>query len=95
MFWMKCYACRFLNGVTKCRSQNPTHRLPVAQDFYSVFNIGTDDKHIAPIDEGGLAFTAAIRGWIKNLKNSAAENAELKQRLEKRWKKIILHQKSN
>jgi hypothetical protein len=34
------------------------HIGPMAQDFYSTFQIGTDDKHIAPIDEGGVAFAA-------------------------------------
>ena len=34
------------------------HIGPMAQDFHSAFNIGTDDKHIAPIDEGGVAFAA-------------------------------------
>ncbi len=37
------------------------HIGPMAQDFYSAFNVGTDDKHIAPIDEGGVAL-AAIQG---------------------------------
>jgi hypothetical protein len=51
----------------------------VAQDFYSTFNIGTDDKHIAPIDEGGVAL-AAIKGLNQKLEK---ENAELNARLEK------------
>jgi hypothetical protein len=65
------------------------HIGPMAQDFYSVFNIGTDDKHIAPIDEGGVAL-AAIQGLnekVEALKSELnrrnAENAELRQRLEK------------
>ncbi len=37
------------------------HIGPMAQDFHSAFNIGTDEKHIAPIDEGGVAL-AAIQG---------------------------------
>jgi hypothetical protein len=55
------------------------HVGPVAQDFFSIFNIGTDDKHIAPMDEGGVAL-AAIQGLNKKLES---ENAELKARLEK------------
>jgi len=55
------------------------HIGPMAQDFYSAFNVGTDDKHIAPIDEGGVAL-AAIKGLNEKLE---AENAELKARLEK------------
>lgn len=37
------------------------HLGPVAQDFHAAFRIGTDDRHIAPIDEGGVAL-AAIQG---------------------------------
>jgi hypothetical protein len=65
------------------------HIGPMAQDFYSTFNVGTDDKHIAPIDEGGVAL-AAIQGLnqkVDELKTELnrrdAENRQLKQRLEK------------
>ena len=54
------------------------HIGPVAQDFHSVFNIGTDDKHIAPIDESGIAF-AAIQGLNQKLKETRVENMMLKQ----------------
>lgn len=70
------------------------HVGPVAQDFYSIFNIGTDDKHIAPMDEGGVAL-AAIQGLNQKLEseNAAlrAENAALEQRLN-RLEKIVLGQ---
>lgn len=33
----------------------------MAQDFATAFKIGTDGKHIAPIDEGGVAL-AAVQG---------------------------------
>jgi hypothetical protein len=64
--------------------EDPTtrHVGPVAQDFYSVFNIGTDDKHIAPIDEGGVAL-AAIQGLNQKLEQKETEITELKARLEK------------
>jgi hypothetical protein len=42
------------------------HIGPVAQDFHSIFDIGTDDKHIAPMDEGGVAL-AAIQGLNQKL----------------------------
>jgi hypothetical protein len=42
----------------------------MAQDFYAAFNIGPDDKHIATVDESGVALAA-----IKALK---AENDALK-----------------
>ncbi len=71
------------------------HVGPVAQDFYSTFNIGTDDKHIAPIDEGGVAF-AAIQGLnqklTKDLARKETEITELKQRLDA-LEKVIRSQK--
>ena len=67
------------------------HIGPMGQDFYTTFNIGTDEKHIAPIDEGGIAF-AAIQGLNQKLESRnekaetqmeqlAAENAELKEKI--------------
>ena len=56
------------------------HVGPVAQDFHATFQIGTDDKHIAPIDEGGVAL-AAIQGLNQKLEEQKAENAELKAQL--------------
>ncbi len=57
------------------------HIGPVAQDFYSSFNVGTDEKHIAPIDEGGVAL-AAIQGLNQKLelelKTKHTEIEELK-----------------
>jgi hypothetical protein len=69
------------------------HIGPMAQDFHAAFNVGTDDKHIAPIDEGGVAL-AAIQGLAKQMQaeNAAlrtesatlrAENEDLKARLER------------
>ncbi|MGA2246261.1 MAG: tail fiber domain-containing protein [Verrucomicrobiota bacterium] len=64
------------------------HIGPVAQDFSAAFNIGTDDKHIAPIDEGGVAL-AAIQGLNEKLqetqqalKTKNGEILELQQHLE-------------
>ena len=64
------------------------HVGPVAQDFYSTFNIGTDNKHIAPIDEGGVAL-AAIKGLNQKveeqrvaLQQKETEVTELKARME-------------
>jgi hypothetical protein len=80
------------------------HIGPMAQDFYAAFNVGTDEKHIAPIDEGGVAL-AAIQGLnqkveVKSEKAESeiqqlkTENAELKQRLAA-LEKILLQQKPN
>jgi hypothetical protein len=69
------------------------HLGPMAQDFYSSFNVGSDDKHIAVVDEGGVAL-AAIQGLNQKLEETRAENAELKQRLAV-LEKIVLNQESN
>ena len=60
---------------------------PVAQDFYSVFNIGTDDKHIAPMHEGGIAL-AAIQGLDRKvdakdaqIERQAVEIEELREQV--------------
>jgi len=65
------------------------HLGPMAQDFHAAFGLGADDKHIATVDEGGVAL-AAIQGLNQELgelktelNRRDAENAELKQRLEK------------
>ena len=62
------------------------HLGPVAQDFHSAFGIGTDDKHIATVDESGVAL-AAIQGLNQKLEETLQEKeteiTELKQRLEK------------
>lgn len=64
------------------------HMGPMAQDFHSALGLGTDERHIAPIDEGGVAI-AAIQGLnqkVDELKTELSrrnlENAELKQRLD-------------
>ena len=61
------------------------HIGPVAQDFYAAFNVGPDDKHIAVVDEGGVAL-AAIQGLNQKLetelKEKDGEIQELKARLE-------------
>lgn len=77
--------------------QGVRHIGPMAQDFYAAFSVGEDDKHIADVDEGGVAL-AAIQGLnqkmeekdatireqgaeIQQLKQSVAELKELVQSL--------------
>jgi Chaperone of endosialidase len=71
-----------------------THLGPMAQDFYAAFNIGMDDKHISMVDADGVAL-AAIQGLNQKMDSEnatlRAENAELKQRLEK-LEQLIHHQ---
>jgi hypothetical protein len=59
------------------------HIGPMAQDFYSAFNVGTDERHIATVDEGGVAL-AAIQGLNEKLKAEAAEKDSQIKALEKR-----------
>lgn len=54
------------------------HVGPMAQDFYAAFNVGEDSRHIADVDEGGVAL-AAIQGLNEKLKAQSAENTRLKQ----------------
>src|SRR6516164_875170 len=57
------------------------HIGPMAQDFHAAFGLnGADDKHIADVDEGGVAL-AAIQGLNQKLEEQQAENAELKRQL--------------
>ena len=58
------------------------HIGPMAQDFYAAFNVGPDDRHIATVDEGGVAL-AAIQGLNQKLEQQGrdkdAEIQDLKQ----------------
>jgi hypothetical protein len=58
------------------------HVGPMAQDFHAAFGVGPDDKHIATVDADGVAL-AAIQGLNQKVEEQRAENAALKQRLEK------------
>lgn len=62
---------------------DPTvHVGPMAQDFYAAFGLGTDDKHIATVDEEGVAL-AAVQGLNQKLEEKSARILELEARLEK------------
>jgi hypothetical protein len=54
------------------------HLGPMAQDFYAAFSVGMDDKHIATVDEEGVAL-AAIQGLNQKLEGKDAEIQTLKQ----------------
>jgi hypothetical protein len=51
------------------------HVGPMAQDFFAAFNVGEDNRHIADVDESGVAL-AAIKGLNEKLES---DNTELKQ----------------
>ena len=60
------------------------HIGPMAQDFQAAFKLGSDDRHISVVDEGGVAL-AAIQGLNQKLqaevKEKDAEISELQSRL--------------
>lgn len=56
------------------------HIGPMAQDFYAAFNLGMDEKHIATVDESGVAL-AAIQGLHAQLKAKDAHIEALEKRL--------------
>jgi hypothetical protein len=54
------------------------HIGPTAQDFQAAFQLGTDEKHIAVVDEGDVAL-AAIQGLNQKLNEKDAEIQNLKR----------------
>lgn len=62
------------------------HIGPMAQDFYAAFNVGPDDKHIAMVDEGGVALAAiqALNQKVsEELKAKDSEIQDLKQKMQR------------
>ena len=49
----------------------------MAQDFFAAFAVGTDDRHIGDVDEGGVAL-AAIQGLNQKVQDeSQAKDGEI------------------
>ena len=64
------------------------HMGPMAQDFFAAFGLGSDERHIAPLDVNGVAL-AGIQALSQHVQTQAREiatleqqNADLLQRLE-------------
>lgn len=66
----------------KIEGSNIKHIGPMAQDFYSVFGVGSDDKTISSIDPAGVAF-AAIQELSKQNEELRSQKEELKIQNEK------------
>ena len=71
----------------KVEADGTEHLGPMAQDFHAAFGLnGPDDKHIATVDEEGVAL-AAIQGLNQKLADQlnqqVSENTKLEQRIEK------------
>jgi trimeric autotransporter adhesin len=64
----------------KAEQPSVRHIGPMAQDFYAAFGLGLDNKHIATIDEGGVAL-AAIQGLYRQNKALLRENRTLRAQL--------------
>jgi hypothetical protein len=60
--------------------QETPHLGPMAQDFYSAFTLGADDKHISMVDADGVAL-AAIQGLNQKVEEQREENAKLRHEL--------------
>jgi hypothetical protein len=52
------------------------HIGPMAQDFLAAFGVGEDERHIFPLDEGGVAL-AAIQALNAQIQDLRAENQRL------------------
>jgi hypothetical protein len=64
----------------KAEKPSVRHIGPTAQDFYSAFGLGLDNKHITTIDEGGVAL-AAIQGLYRQNQALQRENRTLRDQL--------------
>lgn len=58
--------------------QATRHIGPMAQDFHAAFRVGTDDRHIATVDEGGVAL-AAIQGLNQKVEEKDAQIRDLRE----------------
>jgi hypothetical protein len=55
----------------KTDQQGSRHLGPMAQDFYTAFGLGPDDRHIAPVDTSGVALAAVQALYQQNLEKEA------------------------
>ncbi len=44
----------------KVEQREVRHLGPTAQDFCAAFGLGEDDRHISPVDEGGVALAVIL-----------------------------------
>jgi len=61
-------------------AERTKHIGPMAQDFKLMFDVGSTDKVIYPLDESGVAF-AAIQALDAKVKRLAEENVRLKRQI--------------
>jgi hypothetical protein len=66
----------------KAEGARVRHIGPTAQDFYSAFGLGLDDRHITTVDESGVAL-AAIQGLYEQNRALRARIAKLERAVAK------------
>jgi 1-deoxy-D-xylulose 5-phosphate reductoisomerase len=64
----------------KTQSTSIRHIGPMAQDFYTTFGLGTDDRYISTVDIEGVAL-AAIQGVNQIMHNQADQIAAQQQQI--------------
>jgi hypothetical protein len=64
----------------KTQSTSIRHIGPMAQDFYTTFGLGTDDRYISTVDIEGVAL-AAIQGVNQIIRNQADQIAAQQQQI--------------
>lgn len=62
----------------KHEPESISHIGPMAQDFKASFGVGADDKHIFPLDEGGVSL-AAIQALHQKLGQLVEAQNELRE----------------
>ena len=75
----------------KTDAKETRHIGPMAEDFYKLFNVGTDEKHISVTDANGVALSA-IKGLAQLLQERDEEMATLKARLAELEKQVSSQQ---
>ena len=73
------------------RSQEASirHIGPMAQDFYTAFGVGEDDRHISAVDADGVAL-AATQQLYRIVQEKAAETRQLQEELRQLRKRLAL-----
>jgi hypothetical protein len=66
----------------KAQGAEIEHIGPMAQDFYRIFGVGDDERHISTLDPDGIALAAAKELYLRS-QAQAAEIASLKAQLER------------
>ncbi len=73
----------------KGEADSVRHIGPMAQDFSAAFGLGESETHIGTVDADGVAL-AAIQGLHELVREKDAEIEELKARLERLEKHLLI-----